>query len=107
MNNYPSDIRQYDSDPRSPFYDDSYEVAVQSLAQEMTTDPAVMVNAIAGDEDKVFKFVKAMCTACKYPFESIEYKDEMIQAWNAWESLAEDCAKEEIEDRFYEDQHDE
>lgn len=36
--NYPEDIRQYDSDPRSPFYDDSRDMAVDSLVEEIAVD---------------------------------------------------------------------
>lgn len=32
--NYPDDIRRYDHDPRSPFYDDSRERAVESALED-------------------------------------------------------------------------
>ena len=32
--NYPDDIRQYDNDPRSPFYDSSFDDAVEDEVQE-------------------------------------------------------------------------
>ena len=33
--NYPDDIRQYDHDPRSPFYDDSYERCCEAHAEAL------------------------------------------------------------------------
>ena len=33
MSNYPDDIRYYDHDPRSPFYDDSAEVAAETALE--------------------------------------------------------------------------
>ena len=32
--NYPDDIRMYDNDPRSPFYDNSADEAMEDAAQE-------------------------------------------------------------------------
>jgi hypothetical protein len=37
MDNYPDDIRRYDHDPRSPFYDDSRERAVESALEDAAT----------------------------------------------------------------------
>ena len=36
--NYPQDIRKYDLDPRSPFYDSSLDDAVEQLELDLYTD---------------------------------------------------------------------
>ena len=48
MSNYPSDIRQFDHDPRSPFFDDSaFEEAHTKKMQEISKDAQYIANVIA------------------------------------------------------------
>ena len=42
MSNYPDDIHQYDNDPRSPFYDSSFDDAVEAEVQERL--PAILAD---------------------------------------------------------------
>ena len=42
---YPDDIRQYDNDPRSPFYDDrGYESFIESRVNELLDDVSELTN---------------------------------------------------------------
>ena len=52
---YPDDIRQYDSDPRSPFYDDKgYEAFYESRVAELLEDITEIMNI---DHDAILEIV--------------------------------------------------
>ena len=55
MSNYPDDIHQYDSDPRSPFYDDKgYEAFYESRVAELLKDVTEIMNI---DHDAILEIV--------------------------------------------------
>ena len=55
MSNYPDDIRQYDHDPRSPFYDDDgYELFTESRVEELLKDITELDNI---DHDAILEIV--------------------------------------------------
>lgn len=45
MSNYPDDIRSFDADPRSPFYNNWRERYEESLAEEIAEDNETLVDA--------------------------------------------------------------
>ena len=58
---YPDDIRKYDNDPRSPFYDDSAEDAkdewIDQRAEELAEDSALVTEAIAEMPDEELSWI--------------------------------------------------
>ena len=65
--NYPDDIRQYDSDPRSPFYHDitetaAYEDAKDSVYREKVSDiNGYFIESICEASDEWLKELSQLC----------------------------------------------
>lgn len=93
MSNYPDDIRQYDNDPRSPFYDDSYERYMEAFSHEIAIDPNIMIDVLADSEERYGNIVHILCALFEKRYERLTYDDELNKFVSAWLELAEEAAK--------------
>ena len=96
MNNYPEDIRQYDNDPRSPFYDDSYERYIETLAYDIATDPEIMIDVLADSDERYGNIVHILCAMFEEKYENVSRTmngSNLNKFMSAWLELAEETAK--------------
>ena len=93
MSNYPDDIRQYDHDPRSPFYDDRNERYIESLSHEIATDPEIMVDVLSDSEYRYANIVSILCDLYNKINDREDFGDQLSQFCNDWLELAEEAAK--------------
>ena len=93
MNNYPDDIRQYDNDPRSPFYDDLKERYMEAFTHEIAIDPNIMIDVLADSEERYGNIVHIICMLVEKRYGHIQYDDEIKKLTSAWLELAEETAK--------------
>ena len=90
--NYPADIRQYDDDPRSPFYDDKHERFIEYLTQEIAIDPDVMVEVLADSNERYGNIVSILCDIYDKRSSGKDCEEQMMQFMYAWSELAQAVA---------------
>ena len=93
MSHYPEDIRQYDNDPRSPFYDDSYERYIETLAYDIATDHEIMIDVQADSDERYGNIVSILCDLFDKSAGEKKHLDQLMQFKYAWLELAEETAK--------------
>ena len=93
MSNYPDDVRQYDRDPRSPFYDDSYERYMEIFAYNIATDPEIMVDVLSESDERYGNIVSILCELFDKSSKEKNHLDKLMQFKYAWLELAEEAAK--------------
>jgi len=76
---YPDDIRQYDHDPRSPFYNDATETAEfeakqREMWEERMTDAGWISEAVCEASDYTILRLGEACLECEQP---------PVEAWGA------------------------
>ena len=86
MSNYPEDIRQYDNDPRSPFYDDRgtewlmeerYIELIKELEMNIEREAQYLADALDDGEISID-----------------EYEDQMYELEAAYREAAQEAAQE-------------
>ena len=92
MVNYPDDIRQYDDDPRSPFYDGKQERFIEYLTQEIAIDPDVMVEVLADSNERYGNIVSILCDIYEKRSSGNDCEEQMMQFMYAWSELAQAVA---------------
>ena len=93
MSNYPDDIRQYDNDPRSPFYDDRYERYMDAFSHSIAIDPNIMIDVMADSENRYGNIVSILCDLYDKKSNKEDFSDQLNQLCHAWLELAEETAK--------------
>ena len=93
MSNYPDDIRQYDHDPRSTFYEDRYERYMEIFAHKIAIDPEIMIDVLADSEQRYDNIVKILCMLVEKVYSHGQYEREIKNFLDAWMELAEEAAK--------------
>ena len=93
MSNYPDDVRQHDSNPRSPFYDDIQDRYMEILSHEIAIDPAIMIDVLADSDQRYGNIVHILCMLFEKRYERLTYDDELNKFVSAWLELAEEAAK--------------
>ena len=93
MSNYPDDIRQYDHDPRSPFYDDGgYELFIESRVDELMEDITELDNI---DNDAIAEII-----IDKWQEGSAKNKCELLNSLDTYfNNLAEKQAEKEWDEK--------
>ena len=99
MSNYPDDIRQYDNDQRSPFYDDKHERYIEILSHEIAIDPETMIDVLSDSEERYGNIVNIICMLVEKRYAHIPHDDEVEKLTSAWMDLAEDAAKQYEENK--------
>ena len=93
MSNYPEDVRQYDDDTRSPFYDDKKERYIEILSHDISIDPETMIDVLSDSEERYGNIVHIICMLIEKRYAHIPYDDEVEKLTSAWMDLAEETAK--------------
>ena len=93
MSNYPENIRQYDDDPRSPYYDDNEERYFEMLSHEIAIDPETMIDVLSDSEERYGNIVNIICMLIEKRYANIPHDEEIDQLTSAWLELAEETAK--------------
>ena len=99
MSNYPEDVRQYDDDPRSPFYDDKHERYIEMLSHDIATDPETMIYVLSDSEERYGNIVHIICMLIEKRYAHIPHDDELDKLSYAWIELAEEAAKQYEENK--------
>ena len=100
MNNYPEDIRQYDNDPRSPFYDDRKERYMEILSHEIAIEPEIMKDVLADSENRYGNIVSILCDLYDKKSHKEDFSNQLNQLCYAWLELAEETAKRYEENKI-------
>ena len=74
MSNYPDDIRKYDNDPRSPFYDDKHERYIEILSHDIAIDPETMKEVLLDSEERYGNIVHILCALVEKQYEENKRK---------------------------------
>jgi len=93
MSNYPDDIRDFDHDPRSPFYDDGgFEDACSVKHSEIEED-------IAGHSDVIMEGLASLSDedCSKFLVSLLSDDDKSVDANLILEDVIADIAKEKVE----------
>lgn len=98
MNNYPDDVRQYDIDPRSPFYDDREERYKEILLEMISEDPEIMILALDADPTRFGNIVIILCDLYSTKTRGNDYSSQLSQFIYAWEEIAESVANKRAEE---------
>ena len=93
MNNYPDDVRKYDHDTRSPFYDDRHERYMEIFAYNIATDPEIMVDVLSESDERYGNIVSILCDLFDKSSGEKKHLDQLMQFKYAWLELAEETAK--------------
>ncbi len=101
IDNYPDDIRQYDNDPRSPFFDEGPELdqeeVANNLADEWLKNPGIMDEHLGDYEEDRMEFTRLICNALRFHSEHDNHKDFIAQALSVFEGVAKKAANDFLE----------